>query len=70
MGLDEAGLFKQEATLFLSAAPEEMYFFGEEATSPSAAADDVLTFALGFFEAGLYGRSWTESNYIRVEIHP
>ena len=57
MGSDEAGLFEEEVVFFLFVAPEEMDFFGEKATFPLAAANDAPTFALDFFEAGLYGQS-------------
>ena len=56
-GSGETSLFKEEAVFFLFEALEEVYFIREETTFPSAAAEDALTVDLGFFVAGLYGRS-------------
>ena len=54
--LSGAGLLEEEAASFNFEAPEEVDFFVEEVTLPSAAIEDALTLRLGFFEANMYRR--------------
>ena len=68
--LGEADLFEEEAHFFLFNGPEKVAFFGGAATPSSASTEGSPEPTLDFFGAGLYGRSRTGSNSIRVEIHP
>ena len=68
--LGEAGLFEEETAFFLFNGPEEVAFFRGTAALSFASAVGSPEVGLDFFWAGLNGRSWFGSNFMRVDIDP